>query len=229
MCEKYNVIFDLDDTLFPESEFALSGFEAVAEYLSKESTFESDTIYRLLQEDFDNSVRGDNFDQLLNKTEIDASIDKLVEVYRTHSPDIELLPEAEICLTQLSDRSLQLITNGTATKQRNKIKALGISDIFDNIYISGEFGTNSAKPSTHLFEKCLEDGNKESERTVYIADNPVKDFIAPNHLGMRSIWINREWGEYADLEPTTDREQPTVSVSDLTAVPDILTQWEIDT
>ena len=61
---------------------------------------------------------------------------------------------------------------------------------------------------------------------MYIADNPAKDFIAPNTLGMRSLWVSRSWGEYTDNEPTVKREMPTDRIENLRAVPGILEEWD---
>lgn len=227
-CEKMYVIFDLDDTLYPESEYVLSGFKTVAEYLSISSDMTVEEIYNKLRSDFEDGVRGKNFDRLLQDTGIDADVENLVHLYRTHTPDIEITGDSKTCLNQLSNRWLGIVTDGKATKQKNKIQGLGISDKFDTIYISGEFGPDSGKPSTDMFDRLISDTRHIPEEMVYVGDNPKKDFVAPNDLGMRSIWVDRPWGEYTELEPTTNKESPTARVEDLTDVPELIRKWEAD-
>ncbi|WP_424017670.1 HAD family hydrolase [Halorientalis pallida] len=222
------VAFDLDDTLYPESEFVLSGFRAVADMLAERSGASADRIYEFLEAEFKNGVRGDNFDRLLEEMDLDASVTELVEQYRTHDPQIDLITNAVTCLDRLADRPLALITDGKTRKQRRKIAALGLTEWIDEIYISEEFGSGNEKPATDMFEAFLKDTGHDPTCAVYIADNPTKDFVAPNELGMRSIWLDRSWGEYAAESPETDVQRPTMTVESLLPVPDIIRKWETE-
>jgi len=226
MAEKFTIAFDLDDTLYPESEFVLSGFLEVAEFLSDHSEMDHERIFNRLRNDFERGIRGDNFDRILEDIEADVKVEELVELYRSHKPDIELTTDTKYCLKKLNNRSISIITDGKVVKQRKKIDALGIKQLVDHVFVSEEFGSDGSKPSTRMFEAFLSTTGTEPENSVYIADNPAKDFIAPNTLGMRSIWVSRSWGEYTDNEPTVEQETPTCRVEDLRAVSEIIKQWE---
>ena len=58
------VVFDLDDTLYPERSFAYSGFEAVAEWLKGRMSCRFDPAARMV-ELFEKGDRGQVFDRLL--------------------------------------------------------------------------------------------------------------------------------------------------------------------
>jgi FMN phosphatase YigB (HAD superfamily) len=62
------VLFDLDDVLFDEKEFAIQGFMAVANYLASKYDLNGPEVFRLLRDDFKCGVRKKNFDVLLHKT-----------------------------------------------------------------------------------------------------------------------------------------------------------------
>ena len=46
---------------------------------------------------------------------------------------------------------------------------------------------------------------------VYVGDNPVKDFQAPQQLGMKSLWFKNEDGLYSDAAGIS---KPTISSLD---------------
>jgi putative hydrolase of the HAD superfamily len=59
------------------------------------------------------------------------------------------------------------------------------------------------------------------EQCVYIADNPIKDFISPNRLGWRTIRIRRSGGIHADLI-CSDESQTSAELKDLKQLPELL-------
>jgi putative hydrolase of the HAD superfamily len=60
------IAFDLDDTLFPERDYAFSGFGAVAEWAEQALGLEAGQAARNLRGYFDSGVRGDTFNRLLH-------------------------------------------------------------------------------------------------------------------------------------------------------------------
>jgi putative hydrolase of the HAD superfamily len=80
-------------------------------------------------------------------------------------------------------KSLVILTDGRSVTQRLKIEALGLTRF--PVYISEEF--SSEKPSSERFLKIV--CKFECNKYVYIADNPQKDFLAPNSLGWHTIGL----------------------------------------
>ena len=119
------IAFDLDDTLYQEIDFVMSGYRAVSRFVEKEYDYAD--AFAVLSEAYRKHLNP--FDALalaLKPTAID--IDRLVDIYRNHMPEISLSRATEITLQYLQgeDAILCLITDGRSTTQRNKIEALGL-------------------------------------------------------------------------------------------------------
>ena len=111
----HTVVFDLDDTLYPESDFVHSGFAAVDTWLLTNhgaKGFEAQA--RAL---FAAGHRGRIFDQVLEilPARLPAGlVPTLIEVYRSHRPQLQLFSDADDALNWLAATNLQsaLITDG---------------------------------------------------------------------------------------------------------------------
>ncbi len=196
------VVLDLDDTLYLERDYVRSGFRAAGERVAVDygvHNFESHCWKSFLS-----GRRGDLFNAALRAL-LDCDdpqvVSQLVAVYRSHEPTIELLPDSARFLTWARKHRipLGLITDGCAVSQRAKIRALGIQDYFDSIVVTAELPGSHSKPDPAAFELTRETlGSRGS--FVYIADNPTKDFLAPNTLGWDTVQVRREHGLYLNAK-----------------------------
>lgn len=170
-------VFDLDDTLYSESDFEKSGIKFVYDYL-KIDTIELDSIL---------NSRGNWIEQIVLKSNNIFTKGSILELYRHHKPQIELYNSAKKFLEKLIalKAEISLITDGRSITQRNKLIALGIESYFKNIIISEEI--KSEKPSEVNFLMVMEKDQKKEY--LYIADNTQKDFITPNKLGWTTICL----------------------------------------
>jgi putative hydrolase of the HAD superfamily len=187
------LIFDMDDTLYDERTYVDSGLRAVASYGEERFGWNSVDSFNYMQHILETSGRGRIFDLwLASHGRCTRSLVKAcVKVYRHHAPSLRLTPGVEGLLEQLSsDYSLYLVTDGHKIVQHKKVEALGISRFFQKVLITHRYGIRNAKPSTYCFElirrreKCL------WEDMVYIGDNPEKDFVNLNPLGVKTIRVN---------------------------------------
>ncbi|MDD5459678.1 MAG: HAD family hydrolase [Phycisphaerae bacterium] len=185
------VIFDLDDTLYPEIEYCKSGFRAVAEYLWESQGLDSEQAFGAFWREFMEGDRSAVFNNALKNLDIPYTgnfIGRLVEVYRCHEPKIGLVGETRLMLDQLAEKyTLALLTDGFLPAQKLKVQSLGIEKYFRCIIYTEELGRDFWKPSTAGFEKMLKILGEKAENCVYVADNEQKDFIATNKLGMKTI------------------------------------------
>jgi len=180
MRSKY-VIFDLDDTLVYEFEYLKSAYREIAEYLDSEN---SEQLYDDMLAMY---MDGKNVFEDLTAKYPPTELGDLLNIYRNHLPPslnltagaIELL---DFCRSQ--GFGIGLITDGRSLMQRNKLKALGIEGRFDKIVVSEEFGTT--KPDERNYKFFMD---KACADYFYIADNPEKDFIAPNRLGWTTVCL----------------------------------------
>lgn len=184
--EKTVFVFDLDDTLYKEIDFLYSGFSQIALRLN------SDNWHSLFEKMVQEYRKGADVFEFLSCSFSDCCLKKreMIELYRTHLPDIKMDLEAQVFLEKLRDGKAKtaLITDGRSITQRNKLKALGLKDYFGKVIISEEVGSEKpSKANYRLVEQCYGSGSY-----IYFGDNYTKDFVTPNSLGWKTIAIEAD-------------------------------------
>lgn len=188
------VVLDLDDTLYPERDFVISGFSAVSHWLEKQMNVRD--FGPVAQALFADGRRGDIFDLALSElglTPTPELITHLVNIYRDHRPCLTLPPDTAGFLARIPENvSLALLTDGLLNTQQNKISALGLdrSAIWP-IVCTGQWGRDYWKPHPRGYEFIQASHRLSPSAFCYVADNPAKDFIAPRALGWRTVCIRR--------------------------------------
>ena len=123
------VIFDMDDTLFLEEDYVLSGFREVCFYLSSMFGIDATESYNFLKKRFIKYGRNKIFNNLLNRydktlqgVDIDKLIEQLVDVYRKHEPAIKLNPMVKNVLMNIRQKKIKIViaTDGLSIMQENK-------------------------------------------------------------------------------------------------------------
>ena len=200
------LVFDLDDTLYPELSYVHSGFWAVAKMLSPLLSVAAETLLAELVAEEAAHGRGQVFDNALrrhgrwSKTLVAASL----RTYRQHRPELALYADAERCLTRFADWPLYLVTDGHKEVQARKVAALGLAGRVRLAYLTNRYGRHRAKPSPHVFNLiCRREGVTPGE-VIYVGDNPRKDFVGIKPLGFGTVRILR--GNYAHLEADAAHE-----------------------
>ena len=179
-----HVVFDLDDTLYKEIDFVKSAYIYISNYINVRFNLD-------LSRNIEKCLAGevDFFDLINSKLppEQRLSIDKYLELYRFHYPEISLSRDASVFLDKIISYNIDfsIITDGRSISQRNKIRALGLYKRAKNIIISEETGFE--KP--HLNNYKILDRIYHNKKLIYVADNPVKDFLAPNSLNWNTICL----------------------------------------
>ena len=188
------VIFDLDDTLYSEKDYVRSGYKKIAEVFPQLPDL-AEKLWAAFEEgrpaiDFVLEEAGALTEE--NKA-------KALHAYRFQMPEIHLYEGVREMLEDIrqTGRKLGIITDGRPEGQRAKIEALGIEGLFDEIIITDELGgPQKRKPCEDAFAIIKEKMDVPYGRMVYIGDNIRKDFIAPDSLGMKSIYFINEDGLY---------------------------------
>jgi putative hydrolase of the HAD superfamily len=219
------IVFDMDDTLYPEQDFVLSGFRAVADWaavnLGIEAKLGSSTLTNLYHQ----GIRNNTFNQWLDLHQITKPdlVPDLLEVYREHLPQIQPLPESIELLQQLSTKpyKIGLVSDGYLAVQQRKWAALNLDSFFDAVVFSDSLGRDNWKPSTAPFKLVLEQLNVAPEFSVYIGDNPRKDFFGARQLGMQTIQVKRAKSEYGDFQPPALAYAADITIDSLARV------WEL--
>ena len=188
------IVFDLDDTLYDEIDFVKSGFREVSEFLGDKKYFD------FMWDEFNKNGSGKIFNKLIEKFNLEISLNKLIEIYRFHFPKITLPNESKEILEFAKNYKTALITDGHYIMQKNKYNALKLKldyPIFTDFY-------HTKKPELKPFLMIME--KFPNEEYIYISDNPKKDFLAPKKLGWNSIRFKNPNGIYKDLENNADIE-----------------------
>ncbi len=211
------IVFDLDDTLFDEIEYVMSGFEAVSDYCRK--NYNVTDLGVRLKEEFKNANDGRVFNRALQSvglSDSDEFIQNLVSVYRGHSPKITLKDGAKVLLTSFSKRfNIALITDGYSITQHNKIAALDIKQFFNCIVVTDDLGGRDFwKPSEVPYRTVENYFNVEPNECVYIGDNVNKDFITAKKIGWHTVHLNNDEGVYSN-EIVSDEYRADTSISSL--------------
>lgn len=186
------VCFDLDDTLYKEIDYLKSAYREISVYAighcQEDSMPLAAKAYATM---FAAYLDGENaFEKLNIFLGLDIPVREYLKIYRGHFPDITLSMDTVLTLDALKSSGyvIGLISDGRSLQQRNKIGALGLQRWIraEDMVISEEFGHE--KPCLDNY-KLFESRFPECEEFVYVGDNPVKDFIAPNILGWRTICL----------------------------------------
>ncbi|WP_318489718.1 HAD family hydrolase [Photobacterium leiognathi] len=176
-------VFDLDDTLYKERDYQISGYHSIASL-----------IYRLYQQDVNPIIKQaiedekDVLQSICNYINLPLSVkDSLLWQYRNHIPKLTLDDDTNQTLSHIKKNSLAIaiLTDGRSVSQRAKISSLGLSHY--DLYISEEWGKD--KPDDKRFLAIM--GKYPSaDSFIYVGDNIKKDFITPNKLGWVTIGLN---------------------------------------
>lgn len=186
------VIFDLDDTLYPERDYVRSGFRAVSDLLGGGL---EDRLWTHFE------AGRPAIDALLGELGREKEKDAALEAYRSHKPDIHLDASVANLIMGLKDEGLMvgIVTDGRPKGQRAKIEALGLDVLvgWENVVITDELGgPQFRKPCDIAFRVMQRRWRLPFCEVVYVGDNPAKDFLAPRQLGMRYILFNDGAGLY---------------------------------
>ncbi len=191
---RVSIVLDLDDTLYLERDHAMSGIVAVGEWLERVHGITG--FAALARPAWEAGERTRLYDRVLDRMGIAADpglVAAMVAVHRAHAPAIALAADAEAFLGDPPGGCrLALVTDGYRATQEAKVAALGLSRFaIDPLLCTDRWGREYWKPHPRAFEAVAWCHAPYSDRFVYVADNPAKDFVAPGALGWATVQIDR--------------------------------------
>jgi putative hydrolase of the HAD superfamily len=202
------IIFDLDDTLYNERDFVYGAFSEVCKYLFENYSVDYDNLYKDAIEILNKYGRGQILNILCHKYNINENIEKLVNIYRHATPGLKLYDDALFILEKLKVCSINengykynlgLITDGKASVQWNKIETLKLKNYMGKIIVTDDYGKDFWKPNEFAYREMMNYFNCKSEDCLYIGDNPSKDFIGARKVGIYTVRIIRQIGDYMHI------------------------------
>ncbi|MBD5336109.1 MAG: HAD family hydrolase [Bacteroides sp.] len=192
------VAFDIDDTLVKEREFCLSGFRAVAAMVCRTVGSDVITPEKIVSAMAEALSKRENhyqaLEELLRLRCLTDSIDMaaVVGTCRNHPPTFTeaTVRRAQSMVSEVISRGFipAIISDGRTVTQRNKLKGLGIIDMFSpsDILISTEQGAD--KREALMFRRLM-NLHPEENLFVYVGDNTSKDFTWPRRLGWKTVGL----------------------------------------
>lgn len=214
------VLFDVDDTLYDEAMFVRSGFSAVAEELARRGVADPDGISAL----FCHIHFEEGRERVFNKAAVRIGFDEgwiadLVRIYREHEPQLDLFEEVPSVLGTLRENyRLGCVTDGWFQTQQNKVTALGLHGLVDEVVLSDEFGRAFWKPHARPFHACCERLGVEPGEAVFVGDNPERDVQGARDAGLISVRLRRQGAYFAG----DDAFQPHHEIGDLHELVELL-------
>lgn len=215
------VIIDLDDTLYDERTYVLSGFRAVARDIARRFPHvAAGALMTGMVAELERHGRGAVFDRALEGAGVTpdaALIAELVAVYRDHRPEIALWPGVADALAEVArNHRTAIVTDGLAQMQRRKVEALGVARGVDEVLYCWEH--EAPKPDPACYLEAARRLGVRPEDTVVVGDRPDHDMAAARAAGCRSIRVLT--GRFADAGE--DAYPADAIAPDFRAVPAIL-------
>jgi putative hydrolase of the HAD superfamily len=209
-----NIIFDLDDTLFPTGEFAeLARKKAIRAMISLGLNEKEEPLYKRLMHII--SKKGSNyenhFDDLCRELKIrDNSkfVAAAIAAYHDAKMAIQPYPEIPSILLTLRDRGYRLYvaTNGQSVKQWDKLIRLGIALYFGHVFVSSEL---KEEKGIGFYKKILKRLRAKPSECVMIGDREDCDIVPAKKVGMHTIRVKK--GKHAGDPSVADFEVQEIS------------------
>ena len=187
-----HVFIDIDDTLFPTSEFAeLARRKAIRAMIEVGLDGDQEKLYgklikiiKKLGPNYDH-----HFDELCKELKLKHPakyVAAAVGAYHDAKSAIQPYPEVPRILMKLRESGylLYVATNGTAVKQWDKLILLGVQIFFEEVFVSETMGMEK---NVQFFKKALKQIRAKPEECVMVGDKPSIDLFPPKKLGMKTI------------------------------------------
>ncbi len=116
---------------------------------------------------------------------------------------MKLLPGASEVLSfcQSQNLPIALITNGTADMQRDAVRAVGLTDVFKRILVSGDADVAVRKPNPRIFRLAYEALGTKPGETLMVGDNLSADVYGALEYGMQAVYLGHEPGTRYETLP----------------------------
>lgn len=193
------LLFDLDDTLYEERTYVMSGFAHVAAAVAAETGWDGAQLFTAMAEEFDRHGRGTVFDRAFLQFGVSPTsnqIAQLVERYREHQPAIRFFDGVASTLTELrAGYKLGVVTDGRPSMQKRKVDALGLGSHVDVIVYCWE--CDAPKPNPGGFLKALSKLGAKPKDALIIGDDVISDLGAARSLGCPFIRVRT--GRFRDV------------------------------
>jgi putative hydrolase of the HAD superfamily len=189
-----DILFDIDDTLFPSSDFSALARRNALTAMIRMGLHED---YDTLKEELDKVIeeKGSNFqshfDELCRRRGISHParyIAAAIAAYHDTKTSIQPYPKVPYALLKLKERGhkLYIATNGSSVKQWDKLIRLGIALYFDGVFVSEDIGRQKDE---QFFREVLSRLGSEPEGCLMVGDREDADIRPAKAVGIRTVRV----------------------------------------
>ncbi len=193
------VIFDFDNTLYDESLY----FYKVFDEFSKRYGIQKDRLKNEFTCNFRLKSK-DLFSDILKKIDFYTKNrqEELFSIYKNIDCKINLYNQSYEILDYLKHKNIQtaVITNGTVSAQKNKVKATNLKKYICNIIYAREFGKEFEKPHFKPFLHVINLLKIDTNEALFVGDHPHTDIKGAQNANIKAI---RYLNGYASNIPYT--------------------------
>jgi putative hydrolase of the HAD superfamily len=219
------VIFDLDDTLYPELDFVRGGFDAAAAVLERRHAVDRRRVAERMMELLHTIGRGRVFDAIVEELDLGHAehvVPLLLYAYRTHRPQLAPYPDVLPVLRRLTDAGMRLgvLTDGLATVQQRKLDALRLDVPLDPVVLAGELPAALGKPSAASYAVACELIDLPPFEITSVGNDPYKDFAGAREVGMRTVRVREPSATFPVVDAA--RHEADQYVDPFDAIVDVL-------
>jgi FMN phosphatase YigB (HAD superfamily) len=173
-----DILFDLDNTLYPEEAFLFAVFDRIGE--THYGPLGPD-VSAFLRDEFARDGRRGLFDKLLARhPRAGVGLGRLLETQRTFRSPGFLAPYPwfrRYCESAARPRKVRILTNGTPQQQRNKAASLDLAGLDLELEVACA-NALEPKPSARALELFRD--FRSLRDPVYVGDDPVDREFARN-------------------------------------------------
>ena len=196
-------IFDLDDTLYREHDYVLSGLRAVAEHVSRELRRRRTgaALYATMRTEFLEHGRGNVFQRCVERHNLRITPRSMLMVYQHHTPrGLHLYDDARRLLDRLPN-DYGIVSNSPAEIGVAKLAALGLD-------CPAVWGAQKKHVNSVGFRSMAAWLGARYDDCVYVGDDPRYDFMRPRTMGWWTIRIVRDYGDNMQTPPPMAGYEP---------------------
>lgn len=226
------VLFDLDNTILDFSKAERTALTKTLEQLGISPAEETCVRYSVLNQAqwkllekgliTRREVKLRRFRLLFEELGVHASAEQAAAVYESLLGIGHYFMEGaeELLETLHGCYRLYLVTNGTASVQRGRLKSADLGKYFEDIFISEEVGFD--KPDIRYFDSCfLRIPGFSKENTVIVGDSISSDIQGGINARIRTVWFNPA-GLSLEAAGGGETLTPDREIRKLSELPDIL-------
>ena len=192
------IFFDIDNTLFPTSEFAhIARENAIRAMIRMGLDYDENKLMKLLLQIV--KQKGSNYNRHFNelcsilgipKKEATKYVSAAIGAYHDAKSTIQPYPDVPKTLLnlKLAGYNLYIATDGKSIKQWDKLIRIGIGELFTDIFTSEDL---KVRKSVQFYEKIQRKLNAKPSECIMIGDREDMDIIPAKKTNWKTILVQK--------------------------------------